>query len=118
MKPLRSIDLTDAEPLDGRGRRSPADILSRTARDHLLRLAAERHCQGLSDRAAAEVLRTKLTRYQTGAWQRDRAEVRCPDRHRGKLTELLWQVLRVRDMTPSARSIRKALAGGFTRPTD
>ena len=117
MRALRHGDLTNCAALDGRGRRSPTDILSRTARDYLLRLAAERHCQGLSDRQAAEMLRTKLARYALGAWRRDRAEDLCPARHHGRIEAVLWEVLRTRDMIPSSRTIRKALAGGFTRPT-
>ena len=91
MKPLRHGDLTNYVEL--RGRRPPADVLSRAIRDHLLRLAAERHCRGMSDREAAETLRTKLGRYRECAWQRDRICEACPDRHRGKLNELFWQVL-------------------------
>ena len=102
-------------PLDGRGQRKPADVVARASRDYLLRLACERHCQGLSDRAAAEMLRTKLARYASGAWQRDRAEDLCPARYHGRIEALLWQVLRARDYVPSARSIRRAL--GFTWPT-
>jgi hypothetical protein len=93
-------------------------VLARASRDYLLRLAAERHCQGLSDRAAAEVLRAKLARYRDdGAWRRDRTASQCPDRHQGRIEGLLWQTLKVRDANVSARTIRKALAGGFTRPT-
>jgi hypothetical protein len=102
-------------PVDLRGRRTPADVLGRTIRDHLLRTAAERHLSGLSDRQAAEVLRAKLARYREGGWRRDRAELQCPDRLRGTINELFWQVLAIRDMDPSSRSIRRAL--GFTWPT-
>ena len=98
MKPLRHGELANSVEL--RGRRPPADVLSRAIRDHLLRLAAERHCTGMSDRQAAEMLRTKLTRYQTGAWRRDRFSEACPDRHRGTLNELLWQTLMIRDAIP------------------
>jgi hypothetical protein len=118
MKPLRTGDLTNSGPVDWRGRRTPADVLGRTIRDHLLRIAAERHLSGLSDRQAAEMLRTKLTRYAAGSWRRDRVEDLCPARHHGRIEALLWETLRTRDMIPSSRTIRKALAGGFTRPTD
>jgi hypothetical protein len=115
MKPLRASDLTYAAPLDGRGQRKPADVLSRASRDHLLRLAAERHCRGMSDRQAAEMIRTRLARYRSCAWRRDQTEDLCPARWQGRIEQLLWEVLRVRDMVPSARSIRRAL--GFTWPT-
>lgn len=110
MKPVRAIDLTHAAPVDGRGRRPPADVLARAVRDHLLRTIAHRYCGGLSDRQAAMVLRTKLDRYRLGAWRRDRVEVQSPDRYRGSVTELLWTILKIRDAIPSDRVIRAALA--------
>ena len=100
----------DAAPIDGRGQRSPADVLARTIRDHLLRTAADRFCVGMKHRPAAAMLRTKLIRYRERAWQRDRVEVRCPDRHRGTVTELLWTILTIRDAIPCDRTIRTALA--------
>lgn len=96
--------------VDARGRRPPSDVLARAIRDHLLRTAADRFCTGMTDRQAAMVLRTKLVRYREGGWRRDRVEVRCPDRHRGTITELFWTVFSIRDATPSDRTIRAALA--------
>ena len=84
MKPLRAIDMTHAVPVDGRGQRSPVDVLARSVRDHLLRTAAHKFCAGMSDRAAAGHMHTKLDRYRLGAWRRDRFEAQCPDRHRGR----------------------------------
>ena len=52
----------------------------------------------------------QVDRYHGGPWRRDRLEVRCPDRHRGTITELLWKVLKVRDAVPGDRTIRAALA--------
>lgn len=105
MRPIR-------HPLipDGRGHRSPADVLARAVRDHLLRTAADRFCAGMSDRAAAAYLHTKLSRYRAGAFRRDRHEGRCPARHLGTVTELLWLVLKVRDAVAGDRIIRMALA--------
>jgi hypothetical protein len=110
MKPVHTIEMTHAAPIDGRGQRSPADVLARAIRDHLLRTAADRFCVGMKDRPAAEFLRTKLARYRASAWQRDRSEVQCPDRHRGTVTELLWTILMIRDAIPGDRTIRAALA--------
>ncbi|MET4030124.1 MULTISPECIES: hypothetical protein [unclassified Bradyrhizobium] len=104
MRPLRQL------MPDGRGQRPPADVLARAVRDHLLRTAAKRFCVGMKDRPAAEFLRTKLARYRAGAWQRDRVEGQCPDRHRGTVTELLWTILTIRDAIPGDRTIRMALA--------
>jgi hypothetical protein len=106
MKPLRH----PLVPVDARGRRPPADVLARTIRDHLLRVAAARFCVGVSDRQAAMMLRTKLDRYRLGAWRRERIEDVCPDRHRGTVTELLWTMLKVRDAIPCDRTVRAALA--------
>jgi hypothetical protein len=54
MKPVRTADLTNAVPVDdGRGRRTPLTLLHLSVRDHFLRAAADIHCTGMSDRAAA-----------------------------------------------------------------
>ena len=103
--------------VEGRGRRKPADVLARTIRDHLLRLARDRFCRGMSDRAAADYLRAKLARYREGAWRRDRVEERCPDRHLGTINDLFWQALRTRDAIPGDRTVRTALAHDFPLPT-
>jgi hypothetical protein len=109
MKPFRTSAFADAAPVDGRGRRKPADVLNRAIRDHLLRTAAERYCVGMSDRQAAAYLRSGLVRYREGAFRRDRSEARCPDRHRGKLNELFWTILTIRDAIPGDRTMRTAL---------
>ena len=110
MKQVHVADLSGATPLDGRGQRSPTDVLVRTIRDRLLRTAADRFCVGMSDRQAAAMLRSKLGQYREGAWQRDRSEVRCPDRHRGKINELLYAILTTRDHVPGDKTVRNALA--------
>lgn len=102
--------MTHATPIDGRGQRSPADVLARAIRDHLLRTAADRFFAGMKHRPAAVKLRNKLIRYRAGAWERDRIEVRCPDRHRGTVSELLWTILVIRDAIPGDKTIRNALA--------
>jgi hypothetical protein len=117
MRPLRSSAFADAAPVDGRGRRTPADVLGRTIRDHLLRTAADRFCVGMSDRQAATYLRSKLALYRECAWVRERSEDRCPDRHQGTLKELLWTTLKIRDAIPGDRTIRAALALDFPLPT-
>src|SRR5262245_52485702 len=108
MKPLRHHPVFS---LDGRSRaRTPALRLLLDERDHLFRKAAARFCVGMSDRQAAAMLRTALSRYRNGRWQRDRAEATCPVQHKGKLTEALWLLLKTRDAIPSERSVRAALA--------
>ena len=94
----------------GRGQRSPQTLLAISERDALLREAARRYCTGMSDRAAAAMLRIALLRYRGGRWRRDRSEATCPVQHHGKLTALLWRILRTRDAVPSAMTIRRAIA--------
>lgn len=100
----------NAAPVDGRGRRTPATLAALDQRDHLLREAARLYCAGMSGRAAAAVLHTKLSVYFGGRWRRDRSEAVCPAQHRGKLTELLYALARTRDAMISETTIRRALA--------
>ena len=105
---------------DGRGRRTRQTELLISERDRYLREAAARFCTSMSDRQAAAWLHTKISRYRSGAWRRDRVdatiEPRCPVRYRGTLTELLWCVLRTREHVPSEMTVRRALA--FRDPPD
>jgi hypothetical protein len=80
-------------------------------RDKLLQLAAARFFgAGLSDREIGRRLHHALGTYRDGRWRRDRSEALCPAQHRGKLTEVLWCLLKVRDVVPSERVIRQALS--------
>ena len=63
---------------------------------------------GCSDREIARRLRTAIQLYQGGRWRRERADVECPHAA-GKLTAVLWMLLRVRDFVPSEMTIRRAL---------
>ena len=117
MKPVLAADLRHAVPLRGPGERTPQTLLLLDERDALLREAALRFCIGMSDRQAAKYLRSALLRYQTGRWRRDRSETLCPMQHRGKLTELLWMILKTRDVLPSEPTIRRAL-GAIREPPD
>jgi hypothetical protein len=100
--------LADAVAVDGRGRRTPSTMLQLDERDHFLREAA-RFFPFFSQREVARRLRTALLRYQTGRWRRERADVECPHAA-GKLTAVLWMLLKVRDHVPSERTIRVALS--------
>jgi hypothetical protein len=107
--PLRHDELTAL--LDRRGRRLQSTIDAIQRRDQLICEIARRFYPGMSDRAAAAIIQTKLARYRSGAWRRDSAELLCPDRHRGIITELLWCLLKTsRDAVPSVETIRKALS--------
>ncbi|WP_036053937.1 hypothetical protein [Bradyrhizobium sp. URHD0069] len=110
MRPHRATAFAHAVPVDGRGRRTPLTLLHLSVRDHFLRAAADIYCTGMSDRAAAAVLRTKLARYREGAWRREASEPSMPPRLAGRLDGLLWCVLKVRDRLVSERLIRAVLA--------
>jgi hypothetical protein len=96
--------------LASRGHRLPATLDAIDRRNSLLIEIARRFCAGMSDRAAAAWLRTKLSRYRSGAWRRDATELVCPDRHRGIITEVLFCLLKTKDALPSERTIRSVLA--------
>jgi hypothetical protein len=110
MKPVRTSDVASAEPCDGRGRRTPQTLLLLDERDGYLRQAAT-YFPGCSDRETARRLREALAIYRNGRWRRDRSEALCPPRHAGKLTAVLWMILKVRDAPPpSVRTITVALS--------
>ena len=108
MKPHRLSTFAGAFPV-GRGHPTPAAMLSRDERDRYLIAAADRYCIGLSDNAAAEFLIAKLSLYRATAWQRDRDEALCPQRHRGTIREFFWMILKARDRLPGLRLVREVL---------
>jgi hypothetical protein len=111
MKPVRTADLTNAVPVDdGRGRRTPLTLLHLSVRDCFLRLAADIHCAGMSDRAAAAWLHRKLGTYAASAWRRDYVLAECPPRLAGRVEALAWCALKCSDRVPSERLIRSVLA--------
>jgi hypothetical protein len=99
--PLRHVDL--------RGRRLPETLDAIHRRDALL-IEAGRFYAGVSGREAARLIRVALLRYRGGRWRRERTELTCPAQHAGKLTALLWRLLRTRDAVPSEGLIRAVLA--------
>ena len=111
MKPLRHALLADAVPLErGPGERTPQTLLLIDERDELVRAAARFFGAGLSDRELARRLRHVLSVYREGRWRRDRSEPTCPTRHRGRLDEVLWMILKTRDAVPSERLLRLVLS--------
>jgi hypothetical protein len=93
----------------GRGKRTPATLLTLDEPDRFL-IEAARHFPGASDRDIARRLRIALLRYREGAWRRTRVEALCPPRHAGRLDGVLWCLLKVADRVPSERLIRAVLA--------
>jgi hypothetical protein len=110
MKPVGTIELTHAVPVDGpsHGRTRAVELLI-SERNALIRDAA-RFFPGCRDREIARRLRDRLSTYRNGRWLRDRIEATCPAQHRGKLLQVLWLILRTIDAVPSDRTIRAALA--------
>jgi len=96
--------------VDGRGQRSPRTVLMLTVRDYLLCEACRRHFPGLSQREAARLIRIALIRYRQGRFRRERTCDACPACHAGKLTGVLWLLLKIRDAIPSEMTVRRAIA--------
>jgi hypothetical protein len=115
VKPHLASAFAGAVPFAGRGHRTPQTLLSISERNKLLSEATKFY-PGASERETARCLRIALLRYRAGAWRRTRVETQCPPRHRGRLVELLWMILKVRDQVPSERTIRRALAFRGPRP--
>jgi hypothetical protein len=109
MKPHRPSAFADAEPVDGRGRRSNHTLLLINARDVLLTEAARFFPSG-SDRETARQLRSALATYRAGRWRRDSAEALLPPQHAGTYRALFWAILKLHDHVPGDRVIRAAVA--------
>lgn len=96
-----------ARPVEFDGRshgRTPNVLLRLDERDALIRTAATFY-PGASDREIARQLHAALSRYYSGRFRRDRNDT-CPVEHRGKLTEVLYLLLRTHDHVPSIGTIR------------
>jgi hypothetical protein len=111
MKRVRTIELTHAVPLDGRGHRSPQTMLLINERDRYL-IEAAKFFPGASDREIARLLHAALSTYRDGRFRRDRELSTCPVQHKGKLMQVMWMILKTRDHVPSEMTIRRAL--GFS----
>jgi hypothetical protein len=109
MKPQRPSSFVSAFPI-GRGHPTPAEMVSRAERDRYLREAAAFYPRDCADREVALQLRKALLIYRAGSWRRDQNEALCPVQYQGTLKQALWCVLKSRDLVPSDRTIRAALA--------
>jgi hypothetical protein len=118
MKQVHAIELTHATPVDGRGHgRTPAVRLVLDERGKLL-IEAAKFFPGASDREIARQLRIALARYRDGRWRRDRAELTCPPQHRGKLVQVLWMILKTKDVPVAERTMRRILGAPTRGPRD
>lgn len=93
----------------GPGHRTPATMLLQDERDKLL-VEAARFFPGMSSREVARRLRSALAIFRGGRWRRDASEATCPPQHRGKLVQVMWMILKSRDVLVSERTIRRALS--------
>ncbi|MCD9821624.1 hypothetical protein [Bradyrhizobium japonicum] len=103
MKPIRHSLVPDRSH-----GRTPAVQLLIDETNALIREAA-RFYPGCGDREIARRLRSALSMYSCGRWRRDQACEVCPMQHRGKLLQIMWLILKVRDRVPSEPAIRRAL---------
>jgi hypothetical protein len=113
-------NLDTAAPLGNRrGHRSPQTMLTLDERAGLLRETARLFFSGESAREAAHRLHQALIRYECGAWRRDRSELTCPQRHRGRIEAHLWRILKVAGRVPGEEAIRKIISPpGIRYPRD
>jgi hypothetical protein len=92
------------------GSRSAATRAKLDQRDAALRECADEFFPGMATALQAEHIATALLRYAAAGWPRDKGDVRCPPRHRGKIQADLWRILQAIPMPISARQVRKILA--------
>lgn len=110
MKPLHKDEIDKAlEPR--RGKRKPTTLWIIDTRDRLLRMMARCFFAGLTERQASVAIVAKVEQYRNrGAWRRDRLEATCPARHHGKLEEIMFTLLKIRDASVSVGTCRRALS--------
>lgn len=95
---------------DRRGKRTAQTIEALAERDRLVRAMAARFFGGMSALTAATAIHCELTRYQSSAWTFERVLDECPQRHRGRLREFTWRILKARDYLLSVRALRRTLS--------
>ena len=109
MKQVRTIELTHSVPVDGRGKRTRQTELLISGRNRYLVAARRFYPDDMSDREVARRLRSALSIYRGGRWERDRSELTCPPQYRGKLLQMMWLILKSRDAVPSEMTIRRTI---------
>jgi hypothetical protein len=108
--PLRTERLMNAAPMRGPGERTPQTLLLLDESARLIREAVSRFFPNVSRRGAAKRFHGAAYRYSCGAWIRDRAELTCPARHRGKVEEYCWRLLKTVNRVPGESSIRQIIS--------
>lgn len=82
-------------------------ITPTSQRDQLIRDGIARFLNHES--APADKFKERLAQFASTAWSRERDLPECPRRHLGKLEEVLWRILKLRDRVLCARQIRRIL---------
>ena len=98
-----------AEP----GQRSARTRAAIAERDRLVAEAAVEFFPDQPPAAQARGLHQRWSRYAVSGWRRERALSAPPPMRRGKIEERLWQVMKVRDLVLTERSVRAILAASY-----
>lgn len=92
------------------GQRAPRTAAAMAERDRLVREAAATFFPGQTTTAQAAGIASKIRRYETAGWLRERGEQRCPSRHVGKIEASLWEIMRATGGGLGERRIRYVLS--------
>lgn len=107
--------LKDALGIERRpGSRRITTAIRHTKRDQLLREAATRFVPARPVAEQARELYRALVRYAGSAWKQERRVRSCPARHRDRIEEFCWHILKVKDQAVGIDRIRKVLSGGYS----
>lgn len=121
MRPISPEEFEPARPavhkhlidqmMETRGKRTPGTLWIIDTKYRLLRMMARCFFAGLSERQASAAIVAKVEQYRCrGAWRRDRLEHVCPARHHGKVEEVMFTLLKIRDASVSIGTCRRALS--------
>jgi hypothetical protein len=95
--------------------RTPRVLLALDERSRWLREAADRFFPGASHDEQARRLYRAINDYAASPWLRECGLLHCPKRHKGRVQEFCWMILKARDAVPARRTIRGILDGRATR---
>lgn len=95
------------------GQRSTTTRERLAVRDQLVVEAAARFFPDHSPTSAAQALCRRMGRFDSVVWSRwhgERVPAECPERYRGDVEGVAWEILKAGGAIPSARTIRRILA--------
>ncbi len=80
--------------------------VARTVKRHALIFeVVNRYRPNVSRAEQARWLHQEATRYQSGAWRRDRDLEQCPQQYAGKPAAFFWSILKFKDALPCERAL-------------